>query len=116
MRDGQLENWKRYLRDNPLRYMMRRECPDLFQRALCLTIGGVRYSAFGNCSSCDSPRSTKCSSTAVPTASLRKTPTSGGLRASGFLRLPIVATCSSRLASRNARSASRTWLSSRDCD
>ena len=48
MRDGQLENWKRYLRDNPLRYMMRREYPDLFQRALCLTIGGVRYSAFGN--------------------------------------------------------------------
>ena len=48
MRDGQLENWKRYLRDNPLRYMTRREYPDLFQRALCLTIGGVRYSAFGN--------------------------------------------------------------------
>ena len=48
MRDGQLENWKRYLRDNPLRYMMQREYPDLFQRALCITIGGVRYSAFGN--------------------------------------------------------------------
>lgn len=48
MRDGQLENWKRYLRDNPLRYMMRREYPDLFQRALCITIGGTRYSAFGN--------------------------------------------------------------------
>jgi hypothetical protein len=48
MRDGQLQNWKRYLRDNPLRYMMRREYPDLFQRSLCITIGGVRYSAFGN--------------------------------------------------------------------
>ena len=48
MRDGQLENWKRYLRDNPLRYMMRREYPDLFQRALCISIGGTRYSAFGN--------------------------------------------------------------------
>ena len=48
MRDGQLENWKRYLRDNPRRYMMRREFPDLFQRALCIAIGGVRYSAFGN--------------------------------------------------------------------
>ena len=48
MRDGQLENWKRYLRDNPLRYKMQREYPDLFQRALCITIGGVRYSAFGN--------------------------------------------------------------------
>ena len=48
MRDGQLENWKRYLRDNPLRYMMRREYPNLFQRALCVTIGDIRYSAFGN--------------------------------------------------------------------
>ncbi len=48
MRDGQLDNWKRYLSDNPLRYMMRREYPDLFRRALCVTIGGTRYSAFGN--------------------------------------------------------------------
>lgn len=48
MRDGQLDNWKRYLSDNPLRYIMRREYPDLFQRALCVAIGGVRYSAFGN--------------------------------------------------------------------
>ena len=48
MRDGQLENWKYYLRDNPRRYMIRREFPDLFQRTLCITIGGVRYSAFGN--------------------------------------------------------------------
>lgn len=48
MRDGQLDNWKRYLRDNPLRYMMRREYPDLFQRTLCVLIGDTRYSAFGN--------------------------------------------------------------------
>ena len=48
MRDGQLENWKRYLNDNPIRYMMRREYPDLFRRALCVVIGGMRYSAFGN--------------------------------------------------------------------
>ena len=48
MRDGQLDNWKRYLRDNPRRYLMRREYPDLFQRSLCLVIGGMRYSAFGN--------------------------------------------------------------------
>lgn len=48
MRDGQLDNWKRYLRDNPLRYMMRREYPDLFKRILCINIAGVRYSAFGN--------------------------------------------------------------------
>ena len=48
MRDGQLENWKHYLRDNPRRYMKRLEYPDLFQRALCIVIGDVRYSAFGN--------------------------------------------------------------------
>ena len=48
MRDGQLDNWKHYLRDNPLRYMMRREHPELFQCALCITIGNTRYSAFGN--------------------------------------------------------------------
>lgn len=48
MRDGQLENWKRYLRDNPRRLMMRREYPNLFQRALCITIDGIRYSTFGN--------------------------------------------------------------------
>ena len=48
MRDGQLENWKHYLRDNPRRLMMRREYPDLFRRTLCLTIDGIRYSAFGN--------------------------------------------------------------------
>ena len=48
MREGQLDNWKRYLRDNPRRYLMRREYPDLFQRSLCIVIGGMRYSAFGN--------------------------------------------------------------------
>ena len=48
MRDGQLENWKHYLRDNPRRLMMRREYPGLFQRALCIVIDGIRYSAFGN--------------------------------------------------------------------
>ena len=48
MRDGQLDNWKRYLSDNPRRLMMRREYPDLFRRVLCLKIGDVRYSAFGN--------------------------------------------------------------------
>ena len=48
MREGQLDNWKRYLRDNPRRYLMRREYPDLFRRSLCIVIGGIRYSAFGN--------------------------------------------------------------------
>ena len=48
MRDGQLANWKRYLHDNPRRFMMRIEYPDLFRRTLCITIAGIRYSAFGN--------------------------------------------------------------------
>ena len=48
MRDGQLANWKRYLHDNPRRLMMRLEYPDLFRRSLCISIGGIRYSAFGN--------------------------------------------------------------------
>lgn len=48
MRDGQLDNWKRYLSDNPRRYIMRHEYPNLFQRAHCITIGGIRYKAFGN--------------------------------------------------------------------
>lgn len=48
MRDGQLENWKRYLRDNPRRLLMRREYPRLFERSLCVVIEGIRYSAFGN--------------------------------------------------------------------
>jgi len=48
MRNGQLENWKQYLRDNPRRLMIRREFPNLFQRSLSVIIGGVRYSAFGN--------------------------------------------------------------------
>ena len=48
MRDGQLDNWKRYLHDNPLRLWRRRQHPDLMRRALCVVIDGVRYGAFGN--------------------------------------------------------------------
>lgn len=48
MRDGQLENWKGYLRANPYRWMVRHCCPELMQRSLCITIGGIRYGAFGN--------------------------------------------------------------------
>ncbi len=48
MRDGQLDNWRRYLAENPWRYLFRREHPELMQRVLCITIGGVRYGAFGN--------------------------------------------------------------------
>ena len=48
MREGQLENWKAYLRANPYRWLVRHEHPEVMQRALCLEIGGVRYGAFGN--------------------------------------------------------------------
>ena len=48
LRRGQLDNWRHYLSDNPRRLLMRREYPDLFQRALCIIIGSTRYSAFGN--------------------------------------------------------------------
>ena len=48
MRDGQLENWKNYLKANPYRWLVRHTHPELMQRALCIVIDGVRYGAFGN--------------------------------------------------------------------
>ena len=48
MRDGQLENWKAYLRANPYRWLVMHTHPELMQRSLCIVIGGVRYGAFGN--------------------------------------------------------------------
>lgn len=48
MRDGQLENWKAYLRANPFRWLVRHTRPEVMQRALCIEINGVRYGAFGN--------------------------------------------------------------------
>ena len=48
MRDGHLENWKAYLRDNPYRWFVMHTRPDLMQRSLCIVIGGIRYGAFGN--------------------------------------------------------------------
>lgn len=48
MRDGQLANWKIYLRDNPYRWLVMHTRPDLMQRSLCLDIDGIRYGAFGN--------------------------------------------------------------------
>lgn len=47
-RDGQLENWKAYLRDNPYRWFVMHTRPDLMQRSLCIVIDGIRYGAFGN--------------------------------------------------------------------
>lgn len=48
MREGQLENWKAYLRSNPYRWLIMHTRPDLMQRSLCIVIGGIRYGAFGN--------------------------------------------------------------------
>lgn len=48
MRDGQLDNWKRYIEDNPHRRLLRQCFPDIMERRLCVTIAGIRYSAFGN--------------------------------------------------------------------
>lgn len=48
MNGGQLAAWRRYLDDNPLRLLIRRERPEIMRRALCVTLGGVRFSAFGN--------------------------------------------------------------------
>lgn len=48
MHDDQLLHWKAYIRDNPYRYMFRKEHPDIMRRCLCVEIDGVRYGAFGN--------------------------------------------------------------------
>jgi hypothetical protein len=42
-----LENIKRYMADNPLRALMRRQLPHLMERRLHLRIGSHDYAAFG---------------------------------------------------------------------
>ena len=46
-RPGMLENIKRYMADNPLRALMRRQLPHLMERRLHLRIGTHEYAAFG---------------------------------------------------------------------
>ena len=48
LRDGQLERWLNYLKDNPRRLLMKRENPDLFRVQRGLTFAGLRFSAIGN--------------------------------------------------------------------
>ncbi len=48
MEDGQLQHWKGYIADNAFRKVYRQEHPEFMQRVLQVTIGGVRYGAFGN--------------------------------------------------------------------
>ena len=46
-RPGMLDNIKRYMSDNPLRALMRRQLPHLMERRLHLRIGAHDYAAFG---------------------------------------------------------------------
>lgn len=46
-RPGMLDSIKRYMSDNPLRALMRRQLPHLMERRLHLRIGAYDYAAFG---------------------------------------------------------------------
>ena len=48
LRQGQLQRWLDYLRDNPRRLLMKRERPDLFRVQRGLTVGTQQFSAIGN--------------------------------------------------------------------
>ena len=47
-REGQLEHWLNYVKDNPRRLLMKRENPELFRVQRDLTYGELRFSAIGN--------------------------------------------------------------------
>lgn len=47
-REGMLDNIRRYMDENPLRAIIRRECPTVMQRRLHLWIHNREYAAFGN--------------------------------------------------------------------
>ena len=48
LREGQLERWLHYLKDNPRRLLMKREHPDLFRVQRGLAFAGLQFSAIGN--------------------------------------------------------------------
>ncbi len=48
LRQGQLQRWLDYLRDNPRRLLMKREHPDLFRVQRGLMAGSQQFSAIGN--------------------------------------------------------------------
>lgn len=48
LRAGQLNNWRKYLRDNPRRLLMKHEHPDLFKVQREVMINGFSFSAIGN--------------------------------------------------------------------
>ena len=48
LREGQLQRWLDYLRDNPRRLLMKREQPELFRVQRNIAVGGQHFSAIGN--------------------------------------------------------------------
>ena len=48
LRQGHLQRWLDYLRDNPRRLLMKRERPDLFRVQRGLVVAGQSFSAIGN--------------------------------------------------------------------
>lgn len=48
LREGQLQRWLEYLRDNPRRLLMKREQPELFRVQRGLMVGTQQFSAIGN--------------------------------------------------------------------
>ena len=48
LRDGQLQNWKDYLADNPRRLLAKREHPDLFRVRKNICVGDRSFTALGN--------------------------------------------------------------------
>ena len=48
LREGQLQRWLDYLRDNPRRLLMKRERPDLFRVQRNIMVAGQQFSAIGN--------------------------------------------------------------------
>ena len=48
LKEGQLERWLNYLKDNPRRLLMKRENPDLFRVQRGLIVAGFNFSAIGN--------------------------------------------------------------------
>ena len=54
-RKGQLERMKRYVRDNPRRYAIKRANPDLFRVQRDVQVGGYTFSALGNIFLLNSP-------------------------------------------------------------
>ncbi len=48
LREGQLEVWLQYLKDNPRRLLMKRENPELFRVQRGLEVAGTTFAAIGN--------------------------------------------------------------------